>query len=96
MGEQTHEMPRLQSQNGTRKTAIMPEPGDVIQVRPNSDAIPFRGCLATVDSVRTSHVDAYVAIPDQPPRLAFIRLNHEEYHVVGKAHFIVSTEERDG
>lgn len=68
------------------------EPGDIIQVNPDSQLGDkngfFAGCLLFVEEVKGFGVMAFAPVPEnrgEMPKRAYIRLNWEDFEFVGHA-----------
>ena len=61
------------------------ESGSIIQANENSG--DWCGCLLIVDEVKSWGVQAYMMVPKKGT--AFIRLNNDEFDLVGKAVLVI-------
>ena len=61
------------------------ESGSIIQA--NENAGDWCGCLLIVDEVKSWGVQAYMMVPKKGT--AFIRLNNDEFDLVGKAVLVI-------
>lgn len=69
---------------------ITPKVNDVIQIIPDH---LWGGCLAVVSEVKEWGVQAYVPVPMEG--LAYTRLKHDEYELVGAHAVFIITQEED-
>lgn len=68
-------------------------PGDIVQIRPDFDAFGFGTCLAIVNEINKSFIQAYCMVPGKGG-VAFVNLKYEDFEKTnGRAPWVIGPKE---